>query len=52
MSFISAVLAWLVIAAVLATGIVLATHGKVLLLIVGAILFVFAFARWGCATHD
>ena len=52
MSFISAVLAWLVIAAVLATGIVLATHGKFLLLIVGVVFFAFAFAKWGCATHD
>ncbi len=52
MSFFTAVLAWLVIAAVLAAGIVLATHGKLLLLIVGAILFVFAFAKWGCAAHD
>ena len=52
MSFFVAVLAWLVIAAVLATGIVMAVHGKLLLLAIGMILFVFAFAKWGCATHD
>ena len=52
MSFYVAVLAWLVMAAVLAAGIVMATHGKLLLLIVGVILFVFAFGKWGCATHD
>ena len=52
MSFYVAVLAWLVMAGVLATGIVLATHGKLLVLIIGAILFVFAFGKWGCATHD
>ena len=52
MSFYAAVLAWLVMAAVLAGGIVMATHGKLLLLIVGVIAFVFAFSKWGCATHD
>jgi hypothetical protein len=52
MSFFVAVLAWLVMAAVLAAGIVLATHGKLLLLAIGVIAFVFAFGKWGCASHD
>jgi len=52
MSFYVAVLAWLVIAAVLAAGIVMAVHGKLLLLVVGVILFVFTFSKWNYATHD
>ena len=51
MSFYVALLAWLVIAVVLAIGIVMATKGAFALLIVGMAAFVFAFAKWGCATH-
>ena len=51
MSFYVAILAWLVIGAILVTGVVLATKGMLWLLIVGAVLFIGAFAKWGCATH-
>jgi hypothetical protein len=51
MSFILAVLAWLVIGAVLVVGIVMATKGALWLLIVGLLAFILAFAKWGCATH-
>lgn len=51
MSFYVAVLAWLAIGAVLTVGIVMATKGALWLLIVGLLAFVFAFAKWGCATH-
>jgi hypothetical protein len=51
MSFIAAVGAWLVIAALLVLGIVLAVKGTAWVLVVGALGFLFAFAKWGCATH-
>jgi hypothetical protein len=51
MNFILALLAWLVIGAILVMGIVMATKGALWLLIVGLLAFVFAFAKWGCATH-
>ena len=51
MSFYVALFAWFVIAAVLTAGIVMATKGAFLLLIVGMLAFVFAFAKWGCASH-
>ena len=51
MNFIAALLAWLLIAGVLVVGVVLATHGKLLMLAVGLILFILAFSKWGCATH-
>ena len=51
MKFFIAVLAWFVIAAILAMGIVLAAKGSLWLLAVGFLGFVFAFAKYGCATH-
>ena len=51
MSFFLAVLAWLVIAAVLVLGIVMATKGVLWLMIVSLLLFILAFAKWGCASH-
>lgn len=51
MSFFLAVFAWLLIGAVLVAGIVLAAHGKLLLLVLGTLAFILAFAKWGCATH-
>lgn len=51
MSFYAAIFAWLVIGAVLALGIVMATKGAFLLLILGVLAFIGAFAKWGCATH-
>lgn len=51
MSFYLALLAWLLIAAVLVVGIVMATKGSLVLLIVSMVLFILAFSKWGCATH-
>ncbi len=51
MNFFSAVLAWLIIAAILVVGIVMATKGVLWLMIASLILFILAFAKWGCATH-
>jgi len=52
MSFFLAIFAWLVIGAILVVGIVMATKGAFWLLIAGLLAFVFAFAKWGCATHS
>ena len=51
MSFYAAIFAWLVIGAILAVGIVMATKGAFLVLILGALAFIGAFAKWGCLTH-
>ncbi len=51
MNFWMAVGAWLVIAAILAVGIVLAVKGTAWVLVGGALGFIFAFAKWGCASH-
>jgi hypothetical protein len=51
MSFFIGFLAWLVIGAVLVTGIVMAAKGTLLFLVLGLAAFIFAFAKWGCATH-
>ncbi|HXI54069.1 MAG TPA: hypothetical protein VNH84_21295 [Candidatus Saccharimonadales bacterium] len=51
MTFLSALIAWLVLAAVLVTALVLATKGTIWLLLVCLIAFFFAFSKWGCATH-
>lgn len=51
MSFFIGFLAWLVIGAVLVAGVVMAAKGALWLLILGLLAFVFAFAKWGCATH-
>jgi hypothetical protein len=51
MNFFLAILAWLLIGAVLVVGIVWATQGTLWLLVAGALAFILAFAKWGCATH-
>ena len=51
MSFFIGFFAWLVIGAILVTGIVMAAKGALWLLILGLLAFIFAFAKWGCATH-
>ena len=51
MSFFIGFLAWLLIGAVLVIGIVMAAKGALWFLILGLLAFVFAFAKWGCATH-
>jgi hypothetical protein len=51
MNFFGALFVWLVIAAILITGVVMATHGSFALLVVSLLGFVFAFSKWGCASH-
>lgn len=51
MSFYNAVFAWLVIAAILTVGIVMAVKGSVWVFLLGTFAFVFAFSKWGCASH-
>jgi hypothetical protein len=51
MKFISAMIVWLVMGAVITAGIVMATTGKPWLLIVGLLGFIFAVGKIGCATH-
>ena len=51
MTFYIALLAWLLISAVLVTGLVMAVKGSVFLLLAGLLVFVIAFSVWGCATH-
>jgi hypothetical protein len=51
MSFYAAIFAWLVIGAILTVGIVMAATGALWVLILGSLLFIAAFAKWGCLTH-
>jgi hypothetical protein len=51
MKFYMAVLAWLIIGGILATGIVLATKGSLWLLGLGMLAFIGTFAKYGCAPH-
>jgi len=51
MKFLWAMLIWLVMGAIITTGIVLATIGKPWLLIVGLLGFIVAVGKIGCATH-
>ena len=51
MSFYVALLAWIIIAAVLVVGVVMATKGSLIVLAVGGVLFFLGFAKWGCASH-
>ena len=51
MKFYCAVLAWLVIAALLVAGVVMATKGSFLLLGLGMLGFVGTFAKYGCSAH-
>jgi hypothetical protein len=43
---------WFLMAAVLATGCVMAVHGKFWLLGLGVASFVALMAKYGCLTHD
>jgi len=51
MSFYTAVGAWLIIAAILVLGVVLAVKGTAWVLVLGTLGFFFAFVKWGCSTH-
>ncbi|HUL51025.1 MAG TPA: hypothetical protein VLU94_00430 [Candidatus Nitrosotalea sp.] len=48
MKMLTVYLTWFAMAAVLATGIVLAVKGSLWLLIVGLVGFILAFAKLGC----
>ena len=48
MKFFATFLVWLIMAAVLATGIVMAVHGKAWLLVASSVAFVVLFAKFGC----
>ena len=51
MKFSLAILVFLVIAMILGAGILALVAGKPLLLIVGGVAFILAFAKFGCLSH-
>lgn len=51
MSFYIALFVWLLIAALLTVGVVMATKGAFLVLAIGTIAFIGAFIKWGCLIH-
>lgn len=51
MKFALAIFVYLLMAAILGTGIVLLVLGKPLLLIIAIVAYVVAFGRLGCLTH-
>ena len=51
MKFVLAILAFLLMAGILGAGILLLLAGKPLLLIVGIVGFILAFAKYGCLSH-
>jgi hypothetical protein len=48
MSFYLSLILWVIIAAVLAVGIVLATKGHLIALAIGMVAFLGLFIRYGC----
>ncbi|MEY2410498.1 MAG: hypothetical protein QOF48_3168 [Verrucomicrobiota bacterium] len=51
MNFYGAFFAWIVLAALMVTAVVLAVQMSVWVLAVAFILFVIAFSKFGCLTH-
>jgi len=51
MSFFFALFVWLILAAVLAAGVVMAAKGSMILLVVGMLVFLAGFIKFGCLTH-
>jgi len=51
MNFFAVVFVWLLLAAILVAGIVLAAKGSLWLLVAGMVAFIAAFAKYGCASH-
>jgi hypothetical protein len=51
MKFFLALLVWLIMGAVIATGFAMAAHGKPWLLIGSAAVFIGLFAKVGCLSH-
>ena len=48
MSFYLSLFVWIILAGVLALGVVLATKGSFILLAIGLVGFLLAFVRYGC----
>jgi hypothetical protein len=51
MKFLLAIIVYLLIAAVLSGGILLAMHGKPWLLVASLITYIVAFGKLGCMSH-
>jgi len=51
MKFLLAILVWLIMGAVIATGIILAFKGTVWLLILALFAFIIMVAKIGCLSH-
>ena len=51
MSFYISLIFWLLLAAVLVAGVVLAVKGSLFMLLACLVVFVLAFSVWGCASH-
>jgi hypothetical protein len=52
MHFFLAILAYLILGAIIAAGIILmAAKGALWLLILGVVIFMALFVKYGCATH-
>jgi hypothetical protein len=51
MNIFLALLVWVIMAAILTTGVVMAVHGSFWLLVLGFLGFVLAVAKIGCLSH-
>ena len=51
MKFLLAILVWLIMGAVIASGIILAVKGTVWLLLLALLAFIIMVAKIGCLTH-
>jgi hypothetical protein len=51
MSVFVAILTWIIMGAILTTGVVMAVHGSFWLLILGALGFIAAVAKIGCLSQ-
>ncbi len=51
MKFLMAILVWLIMAAAIAAGIVMAVKGSVWLLILSLLAFILLVAKIGCLSH-
>ncbi|HZO86531.1 MAG TPA: hypothetical protein VFC26_15025 [Verrucomicrobiae bacterium] len=51
MKFLLAILVWLIMGAVIATGIILAFKGTVWLLLLALLAFIIMVAKIGCLSH-
>jgi hypothetical protein len=52
MKLLFAFLVWILMGGLLAKGLVMAVHGTVWLLVLGAIGFILMVAKIGCLSHD